>query len=96
MSTMTRERILKAHLDKNPFATKDEVRQALYDAEPQVSTGAIRGWLNRQFDDGEAPWDRVKVCPRCQHEAHGAFAIREDFGLRYGGTQPQSYCKECR
>ena len=35
-------------------------------------------------------------CPQCGKTAYGRSEIEEKFGYRYGGTTPQSWCKECR
>lgn len=35
-------------------------------------------------------------CPRCSGVAVGAGAVSVIFGLRYGGTKAQSYCRCCR
>jgi hypothetical protein len=35
-------------------------------------------------------------CPHCGKTVFGKKEIEELFGYRYGGTMPQSWCKECR
>ena len=35
-------------------------------------------------------------CPKCGKTAWGEDEIEELFGYRYGGTKPQSWCRECR
>ena len=35
-------------------------------------------------------------CPQCGKIAYGRIEIEELFGYRYGGTYPQSWCRECR
>lgn len=93
---MNRKASLKAFFEKNRFATKAEAREFLYELEPDISTGGLRGWLNRQYDPGKAPWDREHTCPHCGKKAHGNDEIIEKFGLRMGGRYSQSRCKGCR
>ena len=42
------------------------------------------------------PWGEYAECPNCGITAHGEDEIEELFGYRYGGTKPQSWCRECR
>ena len=35
-------------------------------------------------------------CPQCGKMAFSKEDIDNEFGYRYGGTKPQSWCKECR
>ncbi len=39
---------------------------------------------------------RYAECPHCGKIAYGDEEIEEYFGFRYGGTYPQSWCRECR
>ncbi|MCH4210686.1 MAG: hypothetical protein LKF75_03260 [Bacilli bacterium] len=36
------------------------------------------------------------TCPHCGKTAYGRAEIEEEFGYRYDGTIPQSWCRECR
>ena len=42
------------------------------------------------------PHAEMAECPHCGKVAYGRQEIEELFGYRYGGTTPQSWCKECR
>lgn len=42
------------------------------------------------------PYGEYAECPHCGLVAHGREEIEELFGYRYGGTMPQSWCRECR
>ena len=42
------------------------------------------------------PHGEYAECPQCGVTAHGKDEIEEIFGYRYGGTMPQSWCRECR
>lgn len=35
-------------------------------------------------------------CPHCGKIAFGHSEIEEEFGYRYNGTVPQSWCRQCR
>lgn len=100
--TMQRHAFISALLQRQPFITRDEVREELYEREPHISKGSIRGWFNRKYPHGEGPWDlTTTTCPGppakgCGLTVTGSAAIVEHFGLRYGGTAPQSYCRSCR
>ena len=42
------------------------------------------------------PHYEMAECPHCGKTAFGKDEIEELFGYRYGGTMPQSWCRECR
>lgn len=42
------------------------------------------------------PHGSYAECPQCGKVAYGDDEIEELFGFRYGGTKPQSWCRECR
>lgn len=42
------------------------------------------------------PHGEYAVCPQCGATAIGHDEIEEIFGYRYGGTKPQSWCRDCR
>jgi len=42
------------------------------------------------------PYGEYAECPQCGRIARGHDEIEEVFGYRYGGTKPQSWCKDCR
>jgi hypothetical protein len=76
------------------YLPKDEVRALLYDTFPEHTKGAIRGWLNKRWEDA-AP----RVCPKdgCDTAAL-VDEVEEKFGYRKIGGRPfpQSYCRQCR
>lgn len=42
------------------------------------------------------PHNEWAECPHCGKIAWGRSEIEEEFGYRYGGTIPQSWCRSCR
>lgn len=42
------------------------------------------------------PYGEYAECPHCGKTAYGRDEIEREFGYRYNGTKPQSWCKECR
>lgn len=42
------------------------------------------------------PHGEYAECPHCGKTAYGHDEIEEEFGYRYGGTVPQSWCRDCR
>lgn len=42
------------------------------------------------------PHDEWTECPNCGRTAWGCSEIEAEFGYRYGGTVPQSWCRSCR
>lgn len=42
------------------------------------------------------PHGEYAECPHCCKTAYGRDEIEEKFGYRYGGTVPQSWCRDCR
>lgn len=42
------------------------------------------------------PHGEYAKCPQCGKTAYGEEEIEREFGYRFGGTKPQSWCRECR
>ena len=42
------------------------------------------------------PHFEMAECPVCGKTAYGRNEIEEEFGYRYDGTVPQSWCRKCR
>lgn len=42
------------------------------------------------------PHDEWAECPNCGKTAWGRNEIEAEFGYRFGGTTPQSWCRYCR
>ena len=42
------------------------------------------------------PHDEWAECPNCGKIAWGRSEIEQEFGYRYDGTKPQSWCRSCR
>lgn len=42
------------------------------------------------------PHDEWAECPNCGKTAWGRNEIEAEFGYRFGGTTPQSWCRSCR
>lgn len=42
------------------------------------------------------PHGEFAQCPHCGKTAYGHDEIEAEFGYRFGGTKPQSWCRECR
>lgn len=42
------------------------------------------------------PHGEYAQCPHCGKVAYGKDEIEEEFGYRYDGSIPQSWCKDCR
>ena len=42
------------------------------------------------------PHGEFAQCPHCGKVAYGHEEIEDEFGYRYDGTVPQSWCRECR
>lgn len=42
------------------------------------------------------PHDEWAECPNCGKTAWGRSEIEAEFGYRFGGTTPQSWCRSCR
>lgn len=42
------------------------------------------------------PHDEWAECPNCGKTVWGRSEIEAEFGYRFGGTTPQSWCRSCR
>lgn len=87
-----RERLLKFLR----WLPKGDILDALCENEPEITRGALRGWLNRNYTE---PKRLPRTCPKCKDKtATTTEEIGEHFGYRLfdGGPSPQSYCRGCR
>lgn len=81
------------NLDEKQYSYDDIQKNELF---PQDSLSVDYEPEEIEDDDNLEVEINFACCPRCGKEAQNKPDVIELFGLRYGGTKPQSWCIECR